>query len=345
MTNESLLIALDPSATGALSLAANASVKTSGVVFVDSSSSSALSAGGNAQLKAGSILVHGGVKKSGNASLSPTPITGVPALSVAALPLPSTAGMTNYGSLGLSGNSSKTIAPGIYSQIKVSGNAKLTLSSGIYIIEGGGFSVSSNASVSGSGVMILNGGSKYPSAGGTYGSIALSSTGTYNLSPATSGTYAGIVFFQPIDNTHTMIVNASAKGITGTIYAPAAQLSESASGALATNLIFDTLTINGNGMVTAANTPAVLGTSVGPTSPNSTTLTAAALEPDGPNTIRIKMNIKVKVTGAACNDVSLSSPPIVGITALSSSRNLAPRRAAQKSQAGNLFALGVTTAT
>ena len=166
--------------------------------------------------------------------------------------------MTNYGSFSLSGNSSKTIQPGIYSQISVAGNAKLTMSSGIYIIEGGGFSDSGNASVNGSGVMIVNGGSKYPGTGGTYGSITLSSNVAINLSPATSGTYAGIVFFQPRDNTAALSVTGNASGITGTIYAPAAALSESGNGSLDASLIVDTVAISGNGV---ADGPAVVAPS------------------------------------------------------------------------------------
>ena len=65
------------------------------------------------------------------------------------------------------------------------------MSSGTYIIEGGGFSVSGAASVTGSGVMIVNAGSDYPNTGGTYGSISLSGSGSYKLTPPTSGTYAG----------------------------------------------------------------------------------------------------------------------------------------------------------
>ena len=80
------------------------------------------------------------------------------------------------------------------------------MNSGIYIIEGGGFTVSGNASVTGSGVMIVNAGSKYPTTGGTYGSITLSGNGSYNLSPPTSGTYAGIVIFQTRDNTKALTV-------------------------------------------------------------------------------------------------------------------------------------------
>ena len=120
--------------------------------------------------------MHGGVQKNGNAQLSPAPVTGAATLAdpLSGLALPSTSGLTNYGSENLSGNSSATIKPGIYSQISASGNARLTLTSGLYIIEGGGFNISGNASVSGSGVTIFNAGSKYPSTGGKYGSISLS---------------------------------------------------------------------------------------------------------------------------------------------------------------------------
>ena len=130
------------------------------------------------------------------------------------------------------------------------------MASGIYIIEGGGFSVSGNASVTGSGVMIVNAGSNYPGTGGTYGSITLGGNGTYSLSPLTSGPYAGIVFFQPGDNTKAMTVSGNASGITGTIYAPGAALSESGNAAINASLIVDTLTISGNGI---ANGPSQAG--------------------------------------------------------------------------------------
>ena len=100
-------------------------------------------------MKASLIDVHGGVQKSGNASFSPAPTMGVATVTdpLASLAEPSTSGMTNYGSESLSGNSSATIKPGIYIGITLSGNASLTMGSGTYIIEGGGFSISGNASV------------------------------------------------------------------------------------------------------------------------------------------------------------------------------------------------------
>jgi MBG domain (YGX type) len=247
--NQSIIV-LDPTAGGALSLSGNASIALAGGVFVDSSSSTALSASGNAQVKASVIDVVGKVQESGNASLSPAPTTGAASLSdpLASIAEPSTSGLTNYGSESLSGNSSATINPGIYTGITISGNAKLTLSSGIYIIEGGGFSVSGNASVSGSGVMIFNAGSKYPSTGGTYGSISLSGNGSYSLSAATSGTYAGILIFQPKDNTSALSISGNFSGMTGAIYAPAAQLNESGNGQLNATIDVDSMTVSGNGI-------------------------------------------------------------------------------------------------
>ena len=96
---------------------------------------------------------------------------------------------------------------------------------------------------------IFNAGSKYPTTGGTYGSITLSGNGSYNLSPPTTGTYAGIVIFQSRDNSKALTFSGNASGMTGTIYAPAAQLAESGNAAAQCGRsIVDTLTISGNGV-------------------------------------------------------------------------------------------------
>ena len=121
-------------------------------------------ASGNAKVNVGgAVLVVGGVSKSGNAAVTKT---GTPASAsdpLAGLPLPavtdsSSSPLPSYGPVSVSGNTTKTLQPGIYTSIQVSGNAKVTLNSGVYIIEGGGLSVSGNASVSGKSVMIFNAG-------------------------------------------------------------------------------------------------------------------------------------------------------------------------------------------
>ena len=245
--NQSIIV-LDSTASGALTVAGNAAIKLAGGVYVDSSSSSAISASGNASVTASVIDVHGGVQKSGNATFSPKPITGAAVVPdpLASLASPSTSGVTNYGSESVSGNSSATIKPGIYSQISVSGNGSLTMNSGLYIIEGGGFSVSGNGNVKGSGVTIFNAGSNYPGTGGSYGGITISGNGSFNLTAPTTGTYAGIVIFQSRDNTKTVTLSGNASGMSGIVYAPAAQLAESGNAQLNASAIVDTLSASGN---------------------------------------------------------------------------------------------------
>ena len=173
------IVILNPTVSGALTLSGNASLNIGGTLYVDSGSSSAISASGNSHVTALVIDVHGGYQKSGNATFSVTPATMQPVLAdpLAYLIAPTASGGT---SVNVSGNSTQTINPGIYRSIKVSGNGSLTLTPGLYIITGGGLSVTGNGSLSGSGVMIYNGGS-----GGTYGGIALSGNGKFNLTAPT----------------------------------------------------------------------------------------------------------------------------------------------------------------
>ena len=130
---------LDPTAGGALSLSGNADINTTGNVVVDSQASNAISASGNATVTAASVQVVGGVSKSGNAKVTKTgtpAATGDPLAGLAAPTVPSYTGTPVSESL--SGNSTATISPGLYSQITVSGNARLTLNPGVYVIGTGG---------------------------------------------------------------------------------------------------------------------------------------------------------------------------------------------------------------
>jgi hypothetical protein len=299
------IVVLDPTAGGALTISGNAAINIS-AVYVDSSSTTALSASGNALVKGSTISVYGGISESGNAAIqasaagtllvndlpirssgsataSPAPMNGAPLISdpLAGLPVPEntintpgyTPGLVSHGPVNVSGNSSPPpIAPGIYSQINVSGNASLTLQPGVYIITGGGFNVSGNASVTGTGVMIYNTASTYSYSSGTdgagaaYGGFNLSGKGTINLTPPSTGTYAGILMFQ--DRNNAMALNFSGNsmtGITGTIYAKTAQLNESGTAQMGSNtnpisLVVDTLTISGNAIANSLDDPS--GTTV-----------------------------------------------------------------------------------
>ena len=258
------IVVLDPTASGALSLSGSASINVGGGVFVDSSSSSALSASGTSQITASVIDVHGGVQKTGSATFNPAPPTNAAPRPdpLAGLPAPSTSGLTNYGSINLTGSSTKTINPGIYSQITVSGaNAILTMNAGTYIIEGGGFTVSGGASVTGTGLLIDNAGSKYPGSGGNFGPISVTGSGTISLSPAATGPYADVLIFQPAANTQVLNLSGNAMtGLTGTVYAPSAQLVESGNAQLSLALVVDTLTLSGNAVMDSLTPDAPGGT-------------------------------------------------------------------------------------
>jgi hypothetical protein len=169
--------------------------------------------------------------------------------------------LTNYGALNLGGSSKQTINPGIYSQIALSVGASLTMNPGLYIIEGGGFSVVGNATVTGSGVTIVNAGSNYPNSAGTFGPITLSSNGTISLSPPTTGPYAGVLFFQPAANAQVLTFSGNATaGVIGTIYAPSAQLSQSANSQINTSVVVDLMTLTGNAVTNGLTLNASAGT-------------------------------------------------------------------------------------
>jgi Ca2+-binding RTX toxin-like protein len=243
---------LNPTVSGALTASGNAIIHMPGQIVIDSSSGTALAVSGQAQITASSIQVVGGFSATSNTIVSPKPQTGIAPVAdpLAGLKAPSTTGLINRGSVNVS-SGSLTLSPGIYSQIKASGTASLTLQPGIYLIEGGGLSVSLSAGISGSGVFIYNAGSNFPNAGGNFGAITISGTGTFNLSPAASGPYAGVVIFQARDNTRALSLSGVAtSSLTGVIYAANALLSLGGNAQFKSTLVVNTLSLGGNAALT-----------------------------------------------------------------------------------------------
>jgi hypothetical protein len=165
---------------------------------------------------------------SGGSSISPLPTTGVASVSdpLANLAAPSV-GSCNYTSYSVSGGATKTLSPGVYCNgISISGGADVVFNPGTYILEGGGLQLSGGCTISGAGVMFYN------TAGSGYGYGAVSfSGGTHDvLSAPTSGTYAGILFFQ--DRTISSPAASSFSGgasaiLNGTLYFPTSTLTYS----------------------------------------------------------------------------------------------------------------------
>jgi hypothetical protein len=260
----SALIVLDSHASGAFTMSGNSSITENGPVIVDSNSSTALRVSGSAQLTATSIQVVGGVQRTGNAAFHPAPVTGSAVVPDPLASLAAPVGGTTKGSEILAGNGAATINPGVYSQISVSGNAVLDLNPGVYVIAGGGFEVSGNATVRGSGVLIYNAGSAFPNPGGTFGSINVSGNSLVTFTPSAGGIYAGLGIVQSRDNTDSMTLSGTAElGSTGTIYLPSAALNMSGNSNLSGPLIVDELTLSGNADPSPVLPPRAVGANSG----------------------------------------------------------------------------------
>jgi subtilase family serine protease len=109
--------------------------------------------------------------------------------------------------------------------------------------------------------LIYNAGSNYPNSGGKFGSITLSGNGTISLTPAATGPYADVLICQPAANTVALNLSGNAmSGVSGTIYAPSAQLIDSGNAQLTLALVVDTLTLSGNAVMDSLTSDALLGT-------------------------------------------------------------------------------------
>jgi hypothetical protein len=256
LTVSQSIYAVNTSASGALTVASNATVNVPGVLQVDSTSASALANKGSVTASSG-IQVAGGV--SGNGSFTPAPATHVANLSdpLAGIAPPSVSG-PSLGAVKLTGGAA-TISPGIYTSISLTGTASLTMLPGIYVIAGGGFSESGGAMVSGSGVLIYNTGSNYPKAGGSFGAISLSGGGNLTATAAGGSSqlgqlapFAGLVFFQDRSNTQAMSLSGHiVGGITGAVYAKNAALSLGGGVQYGNSVVVGTISVGGGGVLNA----------------------------------------------------------------------------------------------
>lgn len=304
-----------------------------GILLLDSTGQSALQASGYGQVSVtgifgGAILVNStnaqAVSVSGNASVSAseTDIDSSPGVQVSGTgtltgeinlnepaypdPLVTLATPTASGSLfrvaNISGNNSITLQPGTYLRgISVSGQASVTLAPGVYILQGGGFSISGQAHVTGQQVMLFNSPVKQGD------SIQVSAQGTLSLIAPTSGPYKGIAIFEDrVANAPALQFSGQANvQITGTIYAATAlthvadqavlHLQGNAASKMGAHLIVADLQVSGNGVVkvdTSFNNlapldPPALASTVGGDMPLSSAQISAFVTANLPNLVYI----------------------------------------------------------
>jgi Flp pilus assembly protein TadG len=209
------IVALDKSASGAVSFSGNSTLTlTSCNVMANSISASSVTAQGSATVSVPCIMTAGGVSLTANvtqtsctSSLTQLPQVADPFKDV---PPPTASGNCKNGN----GN---TLQPGNYCNgMNLSGN--VNLNAGTYYVSGD-IKINANANISGSGVTIFLAGSS---------SITINGNATVNLSAPTTGTYSGILFYGDPSNTSSVsnkFNGTAGSKLTGALYFPTQDVS------------------------------------------------------------------------------------------------------------------------
>jgi Flp pilus assembly protein TadG len=269
-------------------------------IYDNSSATNALTLTGSGAITAKQIGIAGGYTVTGSGSLSPNPpTTGIaPAANPLSLTAPTISTGTCSGSSSAcnpsnTGSGNMTLSPGTYSSISNTGSGTLTLTAGNYIITGnltntgsgslvlgaGNYTIGGNFSSTGSssitigsglytvgGNLQLTGSGSMTGTGVTFydqGSVTLTGSGNMDLTAPTSGTYSGVLVFEPASDTSAMAITGSGGDVLqGIVDAPDAPLTLTGSGSMSVSLdiIVDTVTVTGSGSITDTNYSVVTNT-------------------------------------------------------------------------------------
>ena len=228
------------SANDALELNGRSSLTSACGIAVSSSGTDALLVNSGNSLSAPAIEVHGGVSNQGTISPAPTVGAAVTPDPLSAVPAPSAASCaaTNYS---YSSSTAITLNPGTYcGSTTFSGSAPITFNPGVYVFTGT-LTISGSQTVSGDNVMFYF----------SSGSILFNGSPTVNLAAPTTGTYAGMLFYQASTDTTEAILNGSPQNsFQGALYFPGAELLINGGGNQAAYTIVDANTVLLNGDVT-----------------------------------------------------------------------------------------------
>jgi hypothetical protein len=133
-----------------------------------------------------------------------------------------------------------SLQPGIYNGgLNFSGQTSVTMAPGVYYMKNGGFSFSGQGSLYAAGVMIYS-----------ENGLSVTGLGAVTWSPPTTGIYKGICYFQSRSDTSTAkIAGNGGYNVTGTVYVPAglADLQGNGDASIAGQVISWTMKAGGNG--------------------------------------------------------------------------------------------------
>jgi Flp pilus assembly protein TadG len=124
----------------------------------------------------------------------------------------------SYGNVTTSGT--QTLQPGTYSSLTIGKNSTVTMSPGIYYVNGSG-----GVTFNGAGTVVGNGVTIYFTNGATIDATGGGNKLDIQLSPPTSGPYAGVLFYQdPNDTAAPSLGGDNNSYFSGILYFPTVQL-------------------------------------------------------------------------------------------------------------------------
>lgn len=214
------ILALDPTTSKSFKTSgSNTAVSAQGCsIAVNSSHSQAAEiSGGSDVVTDQAFHVVGNYITTGGSTVSANPIDTGAAITAdpyASLALPATSPCDYTNRVEQSG----TINPGVYCADINLKNDTLTMNPGVYVLVGANFTID-NSTLYAQGVSIV----LAKSSGGKYGKITISGGSDVNMSPTTSGSLQGIVFYQDRStalSSYNSISGGSNTSIVGSIYLP-----------------------------------------------------------------------------------------------------------------------------
>jgi hypothetical protein len=251
-SNPNCIYALDPSGPNAITVDILSTLTANCGIVDESSSSAAFTCGILASVHATNLKITGGAQGL-LCSASPPPRTNVPvptpADPLSTLPKPTVLSCGSsvlppyHGSAGpliILGTAVLYPDAAYCGGITVGPLANVTFMPGTYVIRSvglfGGVSFSLLSTVTGNGVTFYN----YGPQGGVTFTASSVTVGTFTLTAPTTGTYAGVLFFQDPGNTAPALVLASSSlntTVEGAFYFPTATLTTAVSGSAKYNII------------------------------------------------------------------------------------------------------------
>jgi Flp pilus assembly protein TadG len=220
------VILLDPSSSGSLTVVGGSNIIASTPIQVNSNSPTAVNVNNGAQINAPLDIVGNKTVAAGS-SITGTVATGVASVSdpLASLSAPSVPNATTTPLSTYRGYGSFTMQPGLYTgNVNLGNGGAFTMQPGTYYIQGGNFNIANGVSLTGSGVTIYIDNTNV-SGTSSPGTISFQGGTTTTLTPPSSGTYSGIVYYQNRSSSVSpQFGNGATINVKGTFYAPAASL-------------------------------------------------------------------------------------------------------------------------